>query len=40
MIYFNALMMGHYPVTSNELDQMNQTILTIIDKSSINGTIL
>ncbi|WNJ18406.1 HSP90 family protein [Pontibacter sp. G13] len=33
MIYFNTLMMSHYPLTAKELACMNENLLTIIDQS-------
>lgn len=32
MLYVNSLMMGHYPISSKELQMMNQNIITIINK--------
>jgi len=32
MLYINALMMGHYPVSTKELQMMNNNILNIINK--------
>ncbi len=32
MLYINALMMGHYPVSAKELKMMNNNILNIINK--------
>ena len=32
MLYGNSLMMGHYPISSKELQMMNQNIITIINK--------
>ncbi|VXB84805.1 putative Molecular chaperone Hsp90 [Flavobacterium sp. 9AF] len=32
MLYINALMMGHYPVSAKELQMMNNNILNIINK--------
>lgn len=33
MIYFNALLMGHYPVAPKELDRMNENILFLINNN-------
>jgi molecular chaperone HtpG len=33
MIYFNALMMGHYPMNGQELQDMNSAILNLMEKS-------
>lgn len=33
MIYFNALLMGHYPVSHKELDRMNENILFLINNN-------
>ncbi len=30
MLYFNALMMGHYPISPKELERMNENILILI----------
>ncbi len=33
MIYFNALMMGHYPISNKELARMNENILFLINNN-------
>ncbi|HTF82159.1 MAG TPA: hypothetical protein VL947_10550, partial [Cytophagales bacterium] len=33
MIYFNALLMGHYPISHKELDRMNENILFLINNN-------
>ncbi|MDJ1493846.1 HSP90 family protein [Cytophagaceae bacterium DM2B3-1] len=31
MLYFNALMMGHYPLSGKELDRMNENIMILLN---------